>query len=73
VKTSSGAVAYSKFIEVTNIARAINELKEIGYWVYAADMNGEIDIRKLTINIPSAVIIGSEGHGIRTNVLKKLI
>lgn len=71
VKTSSGAVAYSKFIEVTNIARAINELKEIGYWVYAADINGEIDIRKLTVNTPSAIIIGSEGYGIRTNVLKK--
>ncbi|MCA1926853.1 MAG: 23S rRNA (guanosine(2251)-2'-O)-methyltransferase RlmB [Calditerrivibrio sp.] len=71
LKSSAGALVYSKFLHVTNISRTIEEMKKIGFWIYAADMNGNQTISDIEINKPSAVIIGSEGDGIRTNVLKK--
>lgn len=71
VKSSAGAAIYSRFYEVVNINRSIEELKEKGYWIYAADMNGETKLGDIRPNEPYAVIIGSEGEGIRKNVLKK--
>ncbi|MGB9731760.1 MULTISPECIES: 23S rRNA (guanosine(2251)-2'-O)-methyltransferase RlmB [Calditerrivibrio] len=71
VKSSAGSAIYSRFYKVVNINRSIEELKKKGYWVYAADMNGEVNLVDITPNEPYAVIIGSEGEGIRKNVLKK--
>ncbi len=71
VKSSAGAAIYSRFYQVVNISRAIEQLKENGYWIYAADMNGKDEIQKVLPNKPFAVIIGSERYGIRKNILKK--
>lgn len=71
LKSSAGALVYSKFLHVVNISRTIEEMKKIGFWIYAADINGKQDISDIEINKPSAVIIGSEGNGIRKNILKK--
>ncbi|MEF3254552.1 MAG: 23S rRNA (guanosine(2251)-2'-O)-methyltransferase RlmB [Deferribacterales bacterium] len=71
VKSSAGAVVYSNFIVVTNISRTIEELKVIGYWIYASDINGDHNLEDLSPNYPAAIIIGSEGEGVRTNILKK--
>lgn len=71
VKSSAGSAIYCRFYQVVNISRAIEQLKENGYWIYAADMDGEMEVQSVLPNLPYAVIIGSEGFGIRKNVLKK--
>ncbi|MCX8084250.1 MAG: 23S rRNA (guanosine(2251)-2'-O)-methyltransferase RlmB [Calditerrivibrio sp.] len=71
VKSSAGAVVHCSFCEVVNIGRAIEYLKEHGYWIYAADISGDITLEEIVPNIPFGIIIGNEGDGVRKNILKK--
>ena len=69
VKASAGASQWVAIAQVTNLARSIEKLKKDGYWVYAAAAGGDppwvIDFRGKV-----AVVVGSEGKGIRRNVLE---
>jgi 23S rRNA (guanosine2251-2'-O)-methyltransferase len=69
VKASAGASQWVPVAQVTNLARAIEALKKREYWVYAATANGDspdaIDFRGKV-----ALVLGSEGKGIRRNVLE---
>lgn len=62
-RISSGAAQYVPISVVTNLNRAIEVLKENGFWVYGADMSGissyEVDFAKRT-----ALVMGSEGKGL---------
>jgi 23S rRNA (guanosine2251-2'-O)-methyltransferase len=62
-KTSAGASAWVPQAETANLPRAVEELKEAGFWIYGADMEGEClysrDLRGKT-----AIILGGEGPGI---------
>ncbi len=63
VKVSVGAIEHVKIIMVSNITNAINKLKDMGYFIYAADMNG-VDYRSVDYNTKKALVIGNEGEGI---------
>jgi 23S rRNA (guanosine2251-2'-O)-methyltransferase len=69
VKASAGASEWVQVAQVTNLARAIEALKKHEYWVYAAATGGDrpdaIDFRGKV-----ALVLGSEGKGIRRNVLE---
>src|SRR5712692_6391484 len=69
VKASAGASQWVPVAQVTNLARTIEALKERGYWIYAASAAGDppdaIDFRGKV-----ALVLGSEGKGIRRNVLE---
>ena len=69
-KASCGALEYMKIARVTNLAAAIDELKEAGVWVYAADMDG-VDCEKQDFSGPSALVVGSEGRGVGRLVKEK--
>ena len=62
-KVSAGATSYIKVIMVSNLVNAINKLKEMGYFIYAADMDG-IDYKEVSYNQKKVLIIGNEGKGI---------
>jgi len=55
---------------VTNIGRAIDELKNQGVWVYACDM-GDTFMYDQDMTGPAAIVIGSEGFGISRLVREK--
>ncbi len=63
MKTSSGALNHVNIIMVTNLVNAINKLKSQGYFVYAADMDGD-DYRHVDYANKVLLIIGNEGNGI---------
>jgi len=69
VKASAGASEWVQVAQVTNLSRAIEALKKVGYWVYAAAENGE---RPDAIDFSGkvALVVGNEGKGIRRNVLE---
>ena len=69
VKAAAGAVEYMRVARVPNLNRAIEEMKERGVWVYAADMDGE-DVYKAELTGPAAIVIGAEGEGVSQLVLK---
>ena len=62
-QTSAGASAWVPVAEAPNLKRAVDILKENGFWIYGADMKGEtVWDRDLTGRL--AVIFGGEGSGI---------
>jgi len=69
-KASAGAVEYVPVARVPNLAAVIEELKERGVWIYAADFDGE-PWCKLDYTGPCALISGNEGMGISQLVRKK--
>ncbi len=68
VKASAGASEWMAVAQVTNLARAVERLKKEEFWVWAAAAGGtrldQVDLRGKT-----AIVLGSEGKGIRRNVL----
>ncbi len=64
VKASAGAVEYANIVKVVNISQVIEKLKENGFWIYGADMSGKL-ISKIELKGRVAVVIGSEGKGLR--------
>lgn len=69
-KAAAGATEYVRVAKVTNIATVIDELKEKGLWIYAADMGGE-EYHKTDLTGSVAVVLGSEGFGISRLVKEK--
>ena len=55
--------------QVTNLARAIEKLKERGYWIYGAAAKGDPP-SAIDFTGKVALVLGSEGKGIRRNVLE---
>lgn len=68
MKTSSGALNHVNIIMVTNLVNAINKLKDQGYFIYAADMDGK-DYKSIDYADKVVLIIGNEGNGI-SNIIK---
>lgn len=62
-KASAGAVEYIPIAKVTNLNRAIEELKKAGLWIFGADADGE-HYANTDLSGPAAFVLGSEGHGI---------
>lgn len=69
-KTSAGAINYVPVAVVNNLNQAIKTLKEEGYWIVATDGSAEISYSSLEYNFPVVVVIGSEGKGVSSLVLK---
>ena len=69
-KVACGACEHVKVARVANISAAIETLKENGYWIYGADMNGE-DVFKTDMRGKVGLVIGSEGFGISRVVREK--
>jgi len=62
-KTSAGAAAWVPQAETANLPRAVEELKEAGFWIYGADMEGE-SLYCRNLRGKTAIILGGEGTGI---------
>ncbi len=69
-KASAGAIEYMRVAKVTNLAMTIDELKEKGLWIYAADMGGE-PYYETDMTGAVALVLGSEGFGISHLVKEK--
>jgi 23S rRNA (guanosine2251-2'-O)-methyltransferase len=70
-KASAGAVEHIPVVSVVNIAHAIDFLKARGAWVAGTSADGRQSIFDLDGTVDLALVIGSEGRGIRPLVAKK--
>ena len=70
VKVSAGASERVKVAKVTNLNRAIEELKQQNIFVYTADMDGD-NMYRTNLRGNIALIVGSEGFGV-SKLTKKL-
>lgn len=62
-KASAGAVEHLLVARVPNLTAAMEELKEAGVWIYAADMDGE-PYFNADLKGAIALVMGSEGNGV---------
>lgn len=62
-KTSAGAVEYVLVARIGNIAQTLKKLKEKGFWVAGADMDGEKAYYEADLTGPLVLVVGSEGKG----------
>ncbi|HAS80061.1 MAG TPA: 23S rRNA (guanosine(2251)-2'-O)-methyltransferase RlmB [Fusobacteriaceae bacterium] len=68
VKTSTGAIEYVNIIKVKNIAETIDQLKRYDFWIYGAEGNTEKYYYEEKYPNKVALVLGSEGFGIRKKV-----
>ncbi len=64
-KASAGAVEHAAIAQVTNLARAVEELKRGGVWTIALAADGEVELADVDLALPTALVIGAEGSGVR--------
>ena len=70
-KASAGAVHHVRVADVVNIARALDELKELGLWIVGLDVDSKTPYYELDLSIPTALVVGAEGTGLRRLVRER--
>ncbi len=64
-KASAGASEVLPLVQVTNLARTLRALKDRGIWLYGTTGNADSDLYGQDLNGPLALVMGSEGEGLR--------
>jgi len=67
-KTSAGALFHMQFYETHDIVEIIERLNAAGIQTYASVMKSEMPMYEASLHKGSAIIIGSEGKGLRKNI-----
>lgn len=71
-KTSAGAMSHIDICQVTNLVNALADLKKVGGWVFGAIKDADaVSIYKSDLTVPSCIVVGSEGKGIRPLVRRE--
>jgi 23S rRNA (guanosine2251-2'-O)-methyltransferase len=69
-KAAAGALEHLPVVRVTNINRALEELKRRGFWIYGLDERGAETYDQVEYASPAAVVLGGEGKGLHEQVRK---
>ena len=64
-KAASGALEYVPIVTVVNLARALDELRELNAFLVGLDSSGDADLAAIPLSAPLALVIGAEGKGLR--------
>lgn len=71
-KTSVGASELVDLVEVSNLASALEELKQLGYWIYGTGVfSNSKSINETDFAEKSVIVLGAEGEGMRDLTMKK--
>ncbi len=65
MKSAAGAMEYIDLIQVTNLVRSFEKLKELGFWIAAFDADAPQTLWEADLKGRIVLVIGSEGKGIR--------
>lgn len=72
VNVSAGATEYLQVTRVTNLVRAMEELKKRGVWIVGLEDLPQARLySQFDLNGPLALVVGSEGRGMRRLVLER--
>ena len=70
-RSSAGALAHMPIAKVTNLARAMEELKEAGYWLVGLDERADKFYTEVDYTSPVGIVLGSEGQGLHELTRKR--
>lgn len=64
VRASAGAAAHLRVARVTNLVRAMEEIKQAGYWLVGLDERAEKRHTDIDLSVRVALVLGGEGKGL---------
>jgi 23S rRNA (guanosine2251-2'-O)-methyltransferase len=70
IKSSAGTIEFADLVVVTNFNNLIEKLKKIGYWCVGLAGEGKSNLSEIRSYKNVALVVGSEGNGIRDLVKK---
>ena len=70
-KAAAGALALLPVIRVTNISRALDSLKEHGFWIFGLDERGSQLYTEADYGKRAVMVLGGEGGGLHAQVRKQ--
>src|SRR5499433_3494809 len=70
-RASAGALAHLPVAKVTNLARAMEELKEAGYWLIGLDERADKNYTQADYTSAVGIVLGGEGKGLHELTRKR--
>jgi 23S rRNA (guanosine2251-2'-O)-methyltransferase len=71
-RTSAGAIHQLQIGQVVNLAEALKDIRDQGFWVFGAVLDLEaVSVYAADLRVPLCLVIGSEGKGIRPLVQRQ--
>jgi 23S rRNA (guanosine2251-2'-O)-methyltransferase len=64
MKVAAGALEFFPVARVINLSRALEELKEAGFWIYGTAANAPSAVSSIEFSRPTVLVVGSEGEGL---------
>lgn len=70
IKSSAGAILDIPICRISNLVDAISFLKNSGIATYSSSLRNSKNVSEIDFSIPTAIVIGSEDHGVDNTVIK---
>lgn len=64
-KSACGGDRHVSVVEVKNLAQTMETLQQLGFWIMTTCSEGEHSLWDMSFNSPFAILLGSEGDGVR--------
>ena len=65
IKVAAGAASLIPVVQVTNLVRTMEKLKDAGLWVVGLDLQGDQSLHEADLSMPIGLVVGSEHKGLR--------
>jgi 23S rRNA (guanosine2251-2'-O)-methyltransferase len=63
-RAAAGALEHLPVARVPNLARAMEEIKEAGYWLVGLDERSDKNLTDLDLTVATGIVLGGEGKGL---------
>jgi 23S rRNA (guanosine2251-2'-O)-methyltransferase len=70
VKVAAGGTSHVPIVQVTNLVRAMETIKESGLWIAGLEVKGSSTLYEADLTVPLALVVGNEQKGLRPLVRK---
>ena len=70
-KAASGALENVPWVQVTNLAAALDRLKDLGYWRLGLDEAAKTRLEDVDLGSDLVLVLGGEGRGLRARTKEK--